>query len=34
MLTKRRTPIPANITFAGENTYKIMIRVKILEITV
>ena len=26
ILTERKTPMPANITFAGENTYKIHIR--------
>jgi hypothetical protein len=30
-LTKRRTPIPANMTFAGENTCMIDIRVCMIE---
>ena len=30
-LTKRRTPIPAKITFAGENTLETMIRTQIPE---
>jgi hypothetical protein len=32
ILIKRRTPIPAKITFAGENTCKIDIRTRIAEI--
>jgi hypothetical protein len=31
VLTKRRTPIPAKISFAGENTCMIEIRVCIIE---